>query len=127
MLAFLVPTSQCRVALNGVHHDPGHQDQQRMLAIVQEHFWWPMMVDDCRALVLGCQWCHAYEGAVPKAPLCPIRVHTPLELINVDFSSVEFTMECNKPTNVKNMLVITDHFTTTPWQSSLRTKQQRQW
>ena len=54
MLAFLVPTSKCRVALNGVHHDTGHQGQQRMLALVQEHFWWPMMVDDCRALVQGC-------------------------------------------------------------------------
>ena len=29
VLAFLVPTDQCRVALNGVHHDSGHQGQQR--------------------------------------------------------------------------------------------------
>ena len=48
MLAFLVPSSQCTVALNGVHHDVGHQGQQRMLALAQEHFWWPMMAEDCR-------------------------------------------------------------------------------
>ena len=76
MLAFLVPTSQCRVALNGVHHNVGHQGQQRMLALVQEYFWWPMMVDDCRALVQGCQQCHLFEGVV-------------------DFISVESTMELN--------------------------------
>ena len=70
-----------------------------------------MMVDDCRALVQGCPQCCTFEGAVPKAPLCPIRVHTPLELIHVDFTSVEFTMELNKPPSVKNMLVITNHFT----------------
>ena len=48
---FLVPASQHMVALNGVHCDAGHQDQQWMLALVQERFWWPMMVEDCKALV----------------------------------------------------------------------------
>ena len=67
------------------------------------------MVDDCRALVQGCLWFCAFEGAVPKAPLCPITMHTLLELVHVDFTSVESTMEFNKPPSVKNMLVITDH------------------
>ena len=81
-----------------------------MLALAQECFWWPMMVDDCRALVWGCQWCCAFEEAVPKAPLCPIRAHALLELIHVDFMSVESTMELNKLPSLKNVLVITDHF-----------------
>ena len=38
VLAFLVPTSQRTAVLNGVHHDAGHQGQQRMLALAQEHF-----------------------------------------------------------------------------------------
>ena len=46
-LAFVVPIGQCRSALNGVHHDVGHQSQQRTLALMQEWFWWPMMMDDC--------------------------------------------------------------------------------
>ena len=81
-----------------------------MLALAQEHFWWPMMVDDCRALVRGCQWCCAFEGVVPKAPLCPIRAHTLLELVHVDFMSVESTMALNEPPSVKNVQVITNHF-----------------
>ena len=97
ILAFLVPTGQHRVALNGVHHDVGHQGQQQTLALAQEHFWWPMMVEDCCTLVWGCQQCHAFEGAIPKAPLCPIQVHAPLELVHVDFMSVESPMELNKP------------------------------
>ena len=36
LLAFVVPTSQCCMVLNGVHQDAGHQGQQRMLALVQE-------------------------------------------------------------------------------------------
>ena len=55
ILAFVVPTGQCCTALNGVHHNAGHQGQQRTLAPMQEQFWWPMMMDDCQALVWGCQ------------------------------------------------------------------------
>ena len=36
ILAFLVPTSQCHTALNGVHSNAGHQDQQRTLALTQK-------------------------------------------------------------------------------------------
>ena len=81
VLAFLVPSSQCTMALNGIHQDAGHQGQERMLALVQEHFWWPMMMEDCKTLVRGCPRCRVFEGAIPKAPLCPIRAHTPLELV----------------------------------------------
>ena len=110
VLAFLVPSSQCTAALNGIHRDAGHQGQQRILALAQEHFWWPMMVEDCKALVRRCPRCCTCEGAIPKAPLCPVRVHAPLELVHVDFTSVKSTMELNKPPSVKNVLVITDHF-----------------
>ena len=111
VLAFLVPSSQCTAALNGIHHDAGHQGQQRTMALAQECFWWPMMVEDCKALVNGCPRCCTFEGAIPKAPLCPIRAHAPLELFHVDFTSVESTMELNKPPSIKNILVISDHFT----------------
>ena len=70
-----------------------------------------MIVEDCKALVQGCPRCHAVEGVIPKVPLCPIRAHAPLELVHVDFTSVELTMELNKPPSIKNILVITDHFT----------------
>ena len=104
VLAFLVPSSQCTAVLNGIHHDAGHQGQQRTLALAQDHFWWPMMVKDCKALLRGCPRCHAFEGVIPKAPLCPIRVHTPLELVHVDFTSVESTMELDKPPSIKMSL-----------------------
>ena len=109
-LAFLVPSSQHTMALNSIHHDMGHQGQQRMLALAQEHFWWPMMVEDCKALIRGCLRCRTFKGVIPKAPLCPIRAHAPLELVHIDFTSVESTLTFNKPPSIKNVLVITDHF-----------------
>ena len=70
-----------------------------------------MMVEDCKVLVQTCSRCRAFQGAVQKAPLCPIRAYAPLELVHVDFTIVESTMELNKPSSMKNVLVIMDHFT----------------
>ena len=111
VLAFIVPTAQCRMALSRVHWDASHQGQQRTLALTQERFWWPMMVEDCRAILRGCPHCQAFKGEVPRAPLCPIRVYAPLELVHLDYTSIKSTMELNKPPMVKNVLVMTDYFT----------------
>ena len=59
----------------------------------------------------GCQHCQIFKGVVVKAPLCPIKMYVPLKLVHVDFTGIETTMELNQPPSVKNVLVITDHFT----------------
>ena len=82
VLTFVVSVGQHCMALNGVHRDVGYQGQQRTLALAQERFWWPMMAKDCCALVRRCPHCQAFEGEVPKALLCPIRVYAPLELVH---------------------------------------------
>ena len=110
LLAFIVPSAHRHTALNGVHRDAGHQGQQRTLALAKERFWWPNMVEDCRALVKSCQHCQIFEGAIVKALLYPIKAFAPLELVHVDFTSIETTMELNQPPSIKNVLVITDHF-----------------
>ena len=110
LLAFVVPSAHRRTVLNGVHQNAGHQGQHRTLALAEEHFWWPKIVEDCRALIRGCQHCKIFEGAVVKAPLCSIKAYVPLELVHVDFTRIESTMELNQPPSIKNVLVITDHF-----------------
>ena len=47
---------------------------------------------------------------MPRASLCPIQVYAPLELVHLDYTSIESTMELNKPLMVKNVLMMTDHF-----------------
>ena len=110
VLAFIIPAAQHCIVLNREHRDAGHQGQQRTLALAQERFWWPMMAEDCRAIVRGYPHCQAFEGEVPRAPLCPIQAYAPLELVHLDYTSIESTMELNKPPVVKNVLVMTDHF-----------------
>ena len=97
VLTFVVSVGQRHMALNGVHRNVGHQGQQRTLALTQERFWWPMMAEDCCTIVRGCPHCQAFKGEVPKAPLCPIRVYAPLELVHLDYTSIESMMELNKP------------------------------
>ena len=46
-----------------------------------------------------------------KALLCSIQAYAPLELVHVDFTSIETTMQLNQLPSVKNVLVLTDHFT----------------
>ena len=69
-----------------------------------------MMAEDCHTIVRGCLHCRAFEGEVPKAPFCPIRVYAPLELVHLDYTSIESLMELNKPPVVKNIFMMTDHF-----------------
>ena len=47
---------------------------------------------------------------MPRAPLCPIWVYASLELVHLDYTSIESTMELNKPTVVKNVLMMMNHF-----------------
>ena len=47
---------------------------------------------------------------MPKAPLHPIVATTPLDLLHIDFTSIEMTMELNKLPRVANILVFQDHF-----------------
>ena len=58
----------------------------------------------------GCPHCQAFKGEVPRAPLCPIWVYVLLELVHLDYTSIESTMKLNKPPMVKNVLMMMDHF-----------------
>ena len=64
-----------------------------------------------KQVIKTCKCCPQYEGGNPKAPLCPIVATTPLDLLHVDFTSFETTMELDQLPRVANVLVFQDHFT----------------
>ena len=111
-------------ALNGCHRDAGHQGHDHTLSLLQECFWWPGMAKQMRQVIKACRCCLQYEGGTPKAPLCPIVATTPLDLLHVDFTSIETMMELNQSPRVTNILVFQDHFTkhvlayVTPYQTA---------
>ena len=68
------------------------------------------MAKQMRQLFRACKHCLQYEGGTPKASLCPIVATAPLDLLHVDFTSIETTLELNQLPRVANVLVFQDHF-----------------
>ena len=81
------------------------------LSLFQKCFWWPGMAKQMRHVIKACKCCLQYEGSTPKTPLCPIVATTPLDLLHVDFTSIDTTLELNQSPRVTNVLVFQDHFT----------------
>ena len=69
------------------------------------------MAKQMRQVIKACKCCLQYEGSTPKAPLCYIVATTPLDLLHVDFTSIETTLKLNQSPRVTNVLVFQDHFT----------------
>ena len=72
--------------------------------------WWPGMAKQMKQTFRTCTHCLQYEGGLPKAPLCPIVSTAPLDLLHVDFTSIETMLEPNQSPRVANVLVFQDHF-----------------
>ena len=60
--------------------------------------------------IRACTQCLQYKGGFPKAPLCHIVSTAPLDLLHVDFTSIETMLEPNQSPRVTNILVFQDHF-----------------
>ena len=110
-LLFVVPKAHHATALNGCHRDVGHQGQAQTLSLLRECFWWPGMIKLMQQSIKSCTHCLQHEGESPKVPLHLTVAITLLDLLHVDFTSIEMTMELNKLPKVANILVFQDHFT----------------
>ena len=93
-------------ALLGCHDDVGHQGILRTLSLLRERFYWPGMQEQATQHVLKCSRCLRRKTPPQVAPLQPILVTQPLELVHMDYLSLEPSKG-----NIENVLVITDHFT----------------
>ena len=111
LLLFVVPREHWVTALSGCHWDAGHQDHEHTLSLLQEHFWWPGMTNQMQQSIRTCTHCLQHKGCLPKALLHPIMATVPLDLLHIDFTSIETTLEPNQSPRVANVLVFQDHFT----------------
>ena len=53
----------------------------------------------------SCMHCLQHEGNLSKVPLHLIVSTTPMDLLHIDFTSIEMTMELNRLPKVVNILV----------------------
>ena len=110
LLLFVVPRAHHVATLNECHRDVGHQGHDCNLSLLWERFWWPGMTNQMQQSIKSCAPCLQHEGNVSKAPLHPNVATTPMDLLHVDFSSIETTLELNRLPKVTNVLLFQDHF-----------------
>ena len=110
ILLFVVPKVHLVATLNGYHRDAGHQGHDHTLSLLQEYLWWLGITNHMGQYIKTCMHCLQHEGGLSKAQLHPIMATTPLDLLHVDFTSIETTLELNKSPKLANILVFQDHF-----------------
>lgn len=103
----ILPESQRSIVLKSLHDDMGHLGFDRTLDLTRTRFFWPKMPQILNKKIKTCSRCVCRKTLREKAaPLVNIQVTRPLELLCIDFLTIE--LDCS---NTKDVLAITDFFT----------------
>ena len=107
---FVLPQSYWKQALEACHDYMGHLDIERTTSLLRDHFYWPSIIEDTEKHIKSCPRCLRFKTQPEKAELNPIIATRPLELVHIDYLTIE------PPSNSKsykdvNILIIMDHFT----------------
>ena len=103
----VLPQEYTKVALKGAHDEVGHLGRDRGMSILRDRFYWPKMSMDLDTWISQCERCIKSKSTPSaRAPLISITTTHPLELVSMDF----LTLEMSKG-GFQYILVITDHFT----------------
>ena len=100
-----------QVALKGLHDDTGHLGKDKTLDLLGQRFYWPGMTRDVESYINSCERCIKRKTPdPPHALLFPIFTTEPMELLAMDFLSIE-----RGKGGYENILVVTDSFTKYAW------------
>lgn len=95
------------MVLTCLHDEMGHLGMDRTLDLARSGFYWPRMIVDVETKIRTCPRCVCHKSLSEHAvPLVNIQVTRPLELVCMDFLSIELDSR-----NTKYVLVITEFFT----------------
>ena len=111
VLVFVVPGLKRQAVIDGCHRYLGHQGRDCRLSLIREKFWWPGMAQRMMLSICNCEKCHIFEAKPQIPPMEPILCTEPLDLVHIDYVSMEVTVGVKEKPVVKNVLVIQDHFT----------------
>ena len=95
----------------GIHEAAAHAGVERTLAQLRRRFYWTGMEGAVRTFHQRCVTCSLQKARVePRAPLQPVVVSYPLEMVAIDFLTL------GRPNDPwQNILVATDMFTKYSW------------
>ena len=93
--------------IKACHDSIGHLGWERSLSLPKHWFYWPNMSEELAEYIKRCRRFLHFKSKMEKAPLSPIQVMHLLELIHMDY----LTVELGKGDKDMSILVVTDHFT----------------
>ena len=104
----VLPQSLKELAMQELHNKMGHLGPERTLDLLRQRFHWPKMEESVREWCNTCERCCLRQPArtAHRVPLTTIHTSRPLELVSMDFLTLEKSKE-----GIENVLVLTDHFT----------------
>ncbi|XP_049332090.1 uncharacterized protein LOC111196705 [Astyanax mexicanus] len=103
----VLPEELREMVMKSLHDDMGHLGLERTLDLLRARFYWPQMASDVERKLKTCSRCVLRKAPAERAaPLVNIKATRPLELVCMDFLSLE-----PDRSNTKDILVITDYFT----------------
>ena len=102
----VLPADYHGLAHKGCHDDVGHLGRDRTLSLLRDRLYWIGMSADTASHVARCGRCIRRKSLPPRASLVNITTTHPLEMVCVDFLSLEPSKG-----DIENILVVTDHFT----------------
>jgi enamine deaminase RidA (YjgF/YER057c/UK114 family) len=87
----VLPTAHIQTILEALHDDMGHPGKDRMLSLIRDRFYWPGMDKAVEEWISQCGRCIRRKTPVSsrRAPLVSISTQFPLELVCIDFLTLE--------------------------------------
>ena len=107
---FVLSKTYWKQSLEACHDNMGHLGIERTTSLLRDRFYWPTMIEDIEHHVKSCPHCLRFKIQPEKAELNPIIATRPLELVHIDYLTVEVPDNSKSDKDI-NILVITDHFT----------------
>ena len=107
---FMLPKKYWSRALEACHDNVGHLGIERTLSLLRDRFYWPNMACDVEIYIKSCPRCFRFKKLPEKPTLNPIEMTRPLELIHIDYLTIEAPRNSRSQKDA-NILIVTDHFT----------------
>ena len=86
---FMLPKPYWKQALEACHDNMGHLGIERTTSLLRDRFYWPSMQEDIEHHIKTCPRCLRFKTQPEKAELNPIVATRPLELVHIDYLTIE--------------------------------------
>lgn len=106
VMQLVLPSKYIPTILKSMHDSMGHLGIDRTTDLVRNRFYWPKMLRDTEIYIQNCGACIACKSPFQNAPLHQITSSGPMDLVCIDFLSLEPDTR-----GMDSILVVTDHFT----------------